>query len=267
MLEKYLNKVSQWCFEDKDYGLVLSDDVDSLLTTAILNEVKGWKVQYFYDFEHTYKGNNAKNEPVWCDVAILGQQKSFDNHITRYSASDNKNENSVNPNLLNGVTAQNYSQKYCGSTALLVWSLYDLPLPSTELGKMVLLTIDSTFKGYYSGFKTQCVHYLRDMFGFDELIEVLERHTIDEFYNLVERFNLVSKIVCDADGNLSTELPLGALNDILERSMTMPRQQFEQCRTFKNSHKPVYYNLKNIKGIVTGAFVFKNKIQFSTILD
>ena len=35
------------------------------------------------------------------------------------------------------------------STALLLYALYDIPLPSTEDGKLMLMTIDSSYLGYY----------------------------------------------------------------------------------------------------------------------
>lgn len=74
---------------------------------------------------------------------------TFDNNVNRVNLSDYTNPNAINSNILSDITNENYYDKYLDSIALLIWSIYNIPLPETELGKMILLAIDTTFKGFY----------------------------------------------------------------------------------------------------------------------
>ena len=69
--------------------------------------------------------------------------------VSLISDWDTWNTDMINLNLMCQVTNDNYTDKYAGSTLLTIWSVYDLPLPETEEGKMLLLCIDSAYKGFY----------------------------------------------------------------------------------------------------------------------
>ena len=195
----YKENLPEWFREQIELDLVLSDDIDSLVSCALLKKAKDWDIKYFYNFEKCYASKalkNGHNERCWVDVAILNGEKAFDNHVSRVSWFDDFNNQMINPNTIINVSSENYIEKYSGSTALLIWSLYDLPLPVTEEGKMVLLTIDSTFLGHYiERYEEQNKFYLCDMFGFEELYEVLERHEKCEFDNIIKKYNLNDTIV------------------------------------------------------------------------
>ena len=89
------------------------------------------------------------------------------------------------------------------STALL-WSLYDLPLPSTEDGKLMLMAIDSSYLGYYDykgRFReTQC-NWLEKM-GMEEIIRLQERHTAIDFEEVKRRYDSSKKILLNDSGFL-----------------------------------------------------------------
>ena len=67
------------------YELVLSDDIDSLVATCVVQSVKKhWTTEYFYDFKNIYCTNdvrfieNKAPTRVWVDVAIVRDEKAFD---------------------------------------------------------------------------------------------------------------------------------------------------------------------------------------------
>ena len=207
--------------------MVLSDDIDSLITCALLTSVKGWHIGYYYDFQSTWKvEGETNNNRVWCDVALMMDEMAFDNHVSRLNKDSYYNKEMINPNLLAGVTAQNYKDKYAGSTALLVWSVYNLPLPQSEEGKMILLCLDAMFRGYYRGFKEQQRKYLCDMFEYPELYELYNRHKSEDFSELMGKYNIDAKVTVDKNGKLHTDADLKGISELLGIDIKLPISHF-----------------------------------------
>lgn len=270
---KYKEILPQWYLDKEDYNLVLSDDLDSLLSCAILNKVSGWKIKYFYDFGQLYKSKGFitdRDKRVWVDVATLKGEKAFDNHVSMVSLDDDIDlSNTINPNVMCYITSKNYAEKYAGSTALMLWSLYDLPLPETEEGKMILLSIDSAFLGHYKAkFEQQNTFYLRDVFEFNELYKVLKRHDIDDFYRVIGENNLKKKIEYK-DGKIYTDLDIDKIGKKLGIDLNIiPQKSFEIVEKYYIQEKKIS-NEKKVKDICKNAFslafTFSNKVRYSKI--
>lgn len=277
MKEKYLDKVPEWYKKKDKLDLVLSDDIDSLVTVNAIKSVKpNWNVEYFYDFDNIYASNDVyfkedkATTRVWCDVAVVKEEMAFDNHISRKNIEDYTNPLCINPNILADVTNYAYTNKYAGSTALLVWSLYDLPLPESEEGKMLLLAIDSTFKGYYSNrFRGRNKFFLCDVLDFEELYEVEQRHTASEFYQVISKYELSRKIRYNKDTKLiETGLDLNTIGEILGIELNLPTKEFNHWRSFeqKQGNMCGIKSVKDIsKGLVTLAFTFQNVAKYSVV--
>ena len=277
MKDEFLKKVPKWYMGNGKYELVLSDDIDSLTATCVLQSIKPhWTTEYFYNFKNIYCTNdvrfieNKAPTRVWVDVAIVRDEKAFDNHISRMNGEDYTNSLCINPNILANVTNSDYTNKYAGSTALLVWSLYNLPLPTTEEGKMLLLAIDSTFKGYYyDKFRARNKFFLCDVLGFEELYEVEQRHTAKEFYQIISKYGLSQKIKYNEETKLlETELDLETIGEVLGIDLYLPTKKFDLWRSFKEykSNLSDYKSIKDIsKRLVTLAFTFKDTAKFSLI--
>ena len=79
---------------------------------------------------------------------------------------------------MENITRQNYTEKYAGSTVLLLWSLYDLQKEGlTDEAMMMLLAIASAFLGYYSSSSRHYIkHYLVDVLDLPEFYHCIERH-------------------------------------------------------------------------------------------
>ena len=274
---EYLSKVPEWYKSNEKFDLVLSDDIDSLTSVAVIQSIHpNWEVDYFYDFDNIYADNdvyfkeNKSATRVWVDVAIVKEEMAFDNHISRKDMEDYTNSLCINPNILANVTNYGYRRKYAGSTALLVWSLYNIPLPKTEEGKMLLLCIDSTFKGFYdSRFKDRNRFFLCDVLGLEELYEVEKRHTISEFYQIISKYELSSKIRYNSETKrIETKLDVATIGEMLGIEIKLPTKEFNHWRSFKQCQGNMcgVKSVKDIsKGLVTLAFTFQNVAKYSIL--
>ncbi|MCM1526692.1 MAG: hypothetical protein NC091_05540 [Bacteroides sp.] len=277
MKEQYLGKVSTWYRNFIKYDVVLSDDVDGLISTSALKFSKNWDVEYFYDFEKFYIADeiyfkeNKSVTRVWADVSVVTKddEKTFDNHVNRVNLNDYTNPNAINPNIIENITNENYYDKYLGSTALLIWSLYNIPLPESELGKMILLAIDTAFKGFYGldQYKRANKHFLCDVLGMEDLYEVLKRHSKNEFYEIIGKYNLNAKIRLNDEGYLETDLDVKFLSDMLGIPIQLPVKKMTEWRSLDTKFTgKKYFCLKSIKDIprlATIAFTGKNEISYS----
>lgn len=268
MKDEIKQLLPEW-YED-EHVLVLSNDIDSLASCAVLKKVKGWEIKYFYDFDKVYrvKGYTEDIERCWIDVAVKSGH-AFDNHVSKLTLMDDWNDEMINLNQNLWITNENYGDKYSGSTLLQVWSLYDLPLPQTEKGKMLLLTIDVAFKGFYlDNFHDVQKYYLSNALEFQELYNVIKRHTKAEFYELIKEYRLNEDIVWN-QGNLDSKLKLKAISDLLELDIQIPEETFEIIEELdvieedlQQYHKCIDDVSINVK---TLAFTYKNKMRYSKV--
>lgn len=233
---EYLEKIPKWWNERKYYDLVLSNDIDSFMTCEVLKQVKGWDINYFYTFDSMGLTDSVtSNEYIGVDISFNQEMKCFDNHVVMLNEHDYCNSKSINFNVADKISRINYFNKYCGSTLLMVWALYDLPLPESEEGKMILLAIDSTFKGFYSPYlndKTSNKHYL-DAMGFYELYEVLKRHKQTDFIKLIRKYNLSSNIEAKK-GYLQTDIDLEELRKVFDLPFLLPEKKFYCLQEYEN---------------------------------
>ena len=54
MKQEFKNKFPQWVFEENNFTVCMSDDIDSLVGATIIKNVKGWETEHFYDFHKLY---------------------------------------------------------------------------------------------------------------------------------------------------------------------------------------------------------------------
>lgn len=256
------------CWYNDEHELVLSNDIDSLASCAVLKKVKGWEIKYFYDFEKVYKveGHTEEKERCWVDVAIK-EGHAFDNHVSRLTLMDDWNEDMINLNQINWITNECYADKYAGSTLLEIWSLYNLPLPKTEEGKMLLLAIDVAHKGFYvNNFHDIQKYYLVDVMGFNELYDVIKRHKQYEFDRIIDKYGLNADILCN-DGRLRSKLRLTEIGKLLGLDLSLPTETFEVEEELDIVEEDVedYHTCSDDVSISvkTLALTFKNKMRYS----
>lgn len=271
-----LEKIPEWYKNECQYDLCLTDDIDSLLSCTLLNHLKGWNIEQVMLFKHLKKydilydilgvtENNTK-EVVSCDYARM-QGKTFDNHVSRFSEKDYYNKECINPNLFaHSVTSRNYYEKYAGSTVLVIYALYDLTLEIEEELMMILLAIDSTYKGYYDlRYQKWCKYYINDALGLDKFYECITRNKQEDFEQIARKYRLTDKITFN-NGFLETSIDIDGINSILMRNLgfkiELPKYKFVEVEKYIdtcNSYIPLNINEK----IHSMALTRKNTVNFS----
>jgi hypothetical protein len=231
-------KFPKWVNENKYYDLILSNDLDSLFSCEILKQVKEWNINYFNsNFNSLGITENANsNNPIGVDLSLTSG-KCFDNHVVMMNSNDDYNYQSANFNIIDKINRENYFSKYCGSTLLMIWSLYDIPLPKDEEAKMILLCIDSTFKGFYSPWplpREANKKYLVDYMNFPELHEILHKYKQDDFKKLFGKYNLNGKIYLKG-GYLHTDIDLEALREIFNLPFLLPKNRFYKKEEYESN--------------------------------
>jgi len=246
MQQELKEKFPKWCFEDKPLATTLTNDIDSLLGCTIEQLVKGNEIHYFYDFDNVYRVSNSRKLPTLGIDLAFTNGKCWDNHVTRLHKNSKINPQSANINSILNISGDNYYDKYAGSTTLLMWSFYGLPLPQSKLGKMILLGIDSEFLGHYDNRYKKVHNKYLSMLGFDELIDILNDTTKKDYFDLLRKYKLNEKnggkIFIDEKGFLQTNLPLSQLSEVLELQLELPRQSFTLLNSFESKHGAVKGN-------------------------
>lgn len=275
MQTEYLLKVPKW-YKEKVQELILTDDIDSLLGCSVIKTKRKACISAFYDFctmhyTEMYKwtvDNNLNNELIGVDCGLT-HGKTYDNHVQKIASQDRVNEESINFNVIDNINCDNYFNKYCGSTALMLWSLYDLELPKSEEGKMILLAIDSSFLGFYSDYENNIEankHYIIDIMGFEELYAVLERHTKQDFFNIIDKYNLKEKIICK-NGKLKTNIKVQEIASELGIDIELPDDAFIIEKTYRTTKTNITCDSKFVKAMYDCLFSFaltrRNTIQYS----
>jgi hypothetical protein len=250
-----------WVNSDEYYDLCLSDDVDSLLSCIFLEKIKGYKINYFYDFTNIYSTDKATNKVVAVDIDLV-KGKCWGNHVVV-----EENKESANLNRVLGISQENYRNKYAGSTLLTILSYYDVDISHlSEEGKMILLCIDSAYLGFYNNdFKEVHIYYMRDILQFPELVEIEERHKKEEFEELQRKYRLKEKIKINKEGMLYTKIDLDGLGVILNMPLKLPNIQFYLKKSFETdliTHQ-YYTTIRNFVNIFSLAMIKKDSIKFS----
>lgn len=247
---------------------MLSNDLDSLWSCTLLEQVKGWKINYFYDFNSIYYIQKSKSRPIGVDIDFT-KGKCFSNHVTMLNADDAYNKQAINFNIADKVNISNYYNKYSGSTVLMLYWLYDIPLPKSIEGKMILLAIDGTFSGYYLPYK-QCreanYHYLVEVMGYEELYYILQEHKADDFRNIAQKWKTYERIQLK-DRILTTDLMLKGLSQELDIPLYLPENDFKSMGSMQNKMNELpsweFTNAKNNKQIFSMALTRKNLVNYT----
>ena len=259
-----LLKGNEWIDSTNEYGLILTDDLDSLLSCAILKYVKGWNIEQTYIFKankpiakskdsdlYDYLGTikDATHEAIGVDLALT-TGKCFDNHLTQFSYDEKINPESINLNRIQNIYRQNYSKKYNLSTVLLLWSLYDLPKENlTDELVMLLIAIDGSYEGFFTDARWVGIHefWIRDVLDLPKFLECERRHTYKEFKEVREKYNIQrghGKITLSR-GHLITDIDLNEVNETLawetDIQVELPEDKFYRKAVFKD-------NIAGIKG-------------------
>lgn len=265
MKQEYIDKFPKWCdrtyatIQNKEYKYILSDDLDSLLSCHYLMNYLGGSIQFFYDFNGYYalKDYVLNNTIIGVDADTIGvdidffknHHKSWGNHVVAFNINDDLGYNRANINAIDKINLSNYFSKYSGSTLLQVLSYYNTDISNlTDNGLMTLLSIDSAYAGFYTGYEEPTKankYYLCDILELNRLYEFQQSKRPDDFRNFKLKYGLSvssgsktkdNKIIIDENGLLKFEYPIDieAINQFLNIDLKLPEGKFKLIKKFKN---------------------------------
>lgn len=266
--EKY--SLPSWLFDEEKYNLCLTDDIDSLFSCMVLQQLKRWEVKGFYDFKNICVADGVGSNMIGVDLDLT-QGHCFGNHVTKISSKDTINSNAVNINNFEGICKSNYKQKYGGSTLLTILSIYSVDLSYlNEKQLMTLLCVDSAFLGFYYNnniINKTHKYYIGDVLGYPELLEIEKQHSEKDFAKLKNEYCLNEKIKV-IDGKLQTSINLEGLTELFGIPFILPQDIFNNIGVLKNNITNTN-NIKNKEDIGSNVFSLavtsKNTIKYSSI--
>jgi len=155
MIKPDINKILN---SDSIKAMIIGNDLDSLLSASLLKSRFGWNVVGIFDYQSMWYDSNYSNADFFKNLKLQKYLAvdldiyrnclpSIRHHILSVSKNDilPQHEMSLNPNLINGITHQNFKQKYpMGMVHYLMHILNEYPTLS-RLGELLLWLADSTF--------------------------------------------------------------------------------------------------------------------------
>jgi hypothetical protein len=144
--------------------MVSSLDLDGIVSAMLMHSLRGWELVGFYDAQYLWIKvgvDYSRGKVVFLDHDIYHPQiPSVGHHILQWQKGTQLpgHEKSLNPNLLRGITAQEFGRKYpfatfhfllaCMSAWHPEWSQTLLCLPRKFLP--VLLNVDSSMQNAFT---------------------------------------------------------------------------------------------------------------------
>jgi len=191
MIKPDINKILN---SDSIKAMIIGNDLDSLLSASLLKSRFGWNVVGIFDYQSMWYDSKYSKDDFFIN---LKSQKylavdldiyrnylpSIGHHIVSLNNDDvlPQHDNSINPNLLYGITHQNFKQKYpMGTVHYLMHILNEYPTMS-RFGELLLWLADSTFINAQSHrFRNNVKYWLRQYVpnrilknGFDKVDSLL----------------------------------------------------------------------------------------------
>lgn len=282
---KFNKKSPQWYKNQKQGQIMMCEDSDANIGSNIYRAITGFKINQFFNFVALYKQDLSNNdELIGFDVPLI-KGKTIDNHMQRYTPYSfiGTNKEAINPNKhLDASATKYYSNKYAMSSTILLYSLFDLKLPKSKEGKMILLLLDQGFKGYYPykdkygnerNYREQYINNL-ELLGLTELIDVLKTVTPSNFKKANELYIGKGKdtIQVDKNGKLYTHPDLLKFYNYASKELgypiELPTGKFTKVQSFKKQ----FFEAKNgdplkSKNIYSLAYTYRGHGVYSEIID
>ena len=244
--------------DNERYYLVLTNDLDSWLSCLYLSKKFGVEIGGFYDFKSLWVNDKAiGKEPIYVDCDLTNG-KAFGNHVQGIA-----NKQSINLNN-RGINQSNYTDKYAGSTLMMLFSLYGESFNyfNDEQIKL-LLCVDSWFKQRFT-FPEKWDKWVKIM-ELDFLNEIVTQNDKEYYYNLIREYGLNQNIETDSNGKLLCGIDFEKITHSKGLFINNPNglvfdkkiKDFNTLNADTNIAMPDYVN------IFSSAMVYRNRVSFS----
>ena len=136
--------------QDRDRPMIISNDLDGLLSAAFLHHHLGWRVSGYYDCATLWLNSTAfdsRDELIWIDLDICHPACTAVGHhiLTLNDQIPAALQHLLNPNLLAGIGAHAFTSKYPFSTILFLLWLHGIEVRRDLLARLLILHADSTW--------------------------------------------------------------------------------------------------------------------------
>lgn len=263
-----------WVKDNITRDMILTDDIDSLMSCIVLNLLKGYEIRYFYDCSYTktsqaiYTDVNINtnvnvNEIVGVDFALEGY-KTWDNHVNRITSEDPHNE--LSANLNNCITRNSYYSKYLVSTFFTICWYYGIDFTKwTTEQLLILCAIDGMyhpFKEENKRFKTTAKRHFKEL-GVEFLGDFMQCN-LKDIIDIEKDLNLKDgKIKVNYEGYLTTNIDLCWLSKIFNMPIELPTSQFKTSGVYNKyyinlDNKTSKISLQEDKRLLNFVLTFKN---------
>ena len=167
---------------DRIKGMIIGNDLDALLSAALLKTLFDWNVVAIYDYQIIwyeadcrFRENLNSGRYVAVDLDIYHSNIPGLGHHVLEVSKDNRLEKhrlSLNPNFICGVNCENFRNKYpLGTIHFLLW-LFEITLP--ENGELLCWLADSSFiNGQSHRFRQNVRNWVEDYFRWKPFKQVL----------------------------------------------------------------------------------------------
>lgn len=213
-LNKYIDTIKKenpWFWDlDQEYNLVVTDDLDSILSALLLMQYRpNFHIGYYFDFKEGLYENFLRKDGEMIGIDLSATNiKCISNHVTALNKDDKVNPNDINLNYVdNWIDLSNYHSKYNLNTLCLVYSLLGLHPKDDEEASLLLLP-DSAFQAHYANpsYKDSYVQkQILEKMDLMELYDLMNRYDKSKFYQAQEYFRIKSKFYAGDDGIKSVE--------------------------------------------------------------
>lgn len=282
MKKELLDLMPDWVHEKQNRNVTLTNDLDSLISAALLKHLFGYEINHFFSFNSLSTIDlTDKRKSIGIDMSLT-RGYCYDNHLNMLNSTSYKNPDAANINTALNISRENYSQKFSMSTLIFLWSLYDVPLPVTEDGKKILLAIDSGMKGWYPPDYRHILENTLDSLEMNELIEVMENNSLIDMYDFIGKNELDSGIRLQQRGKNAGKLcfetsgkninpfkyglNLEWISEQLGFPVELPTESFTTIQKFSNEELEWHeLDQKTIDSSISYAFTYKNKIKLSKV--
>ena len=224
----------------RDKHLVLTDDIDSLMTCLFLKNRYNIPIGAFFDFrtmvynpyvfQPWYCDGRRRNHSIFVDCAVVNWEYNVDQHVTCRNIP-------VSLNVNTGIAIGNnkYISKYAGSTYLTTLIMAGInvnELPENEL--LFLLLIDSFYAQYYREYNNTWDTWV-NLLGCQAMTEIVRAHPKEYFENLQREFKIagygddrkrLGKIWIKDDGHLDSNIDFDGIRNHFGIEIELPDIQF-----------------------------------------
>lgn len=255
-------KNQKWCkatnlAERQDFCLVMTHDIDSLLSCNYLNRKFGIEVGGFFDYKKLMLSNQSLNKnPIYVDCDLTNGL-CYGNHFTFIN-----NPNAVNFN--NDVIE--YHKKYAGSTIMMLISLYEENLDEFTDEQLFFYSIIDGFHQQFFRFRPVWDYWVNEM-KMTRLTGILEQYTAKDMLKVVDKYQLKYPVGLSKMGTLYWN---GRIKDIYNDfgiDIVVPKGKFNMIdKQFKTVDKHIDdVTNEDMSSMFSNVRTFRDKVQYSII--